>query len=99
MNKYSCASNLKGWLDIINNENEPGFEYEIKILIYSISTIIQRNILKDDIGYLLNVCIELLNSQGYNAKFELKKETKIWNIKNTWFYFSYYHLPYNRLIL
>ena len=76
LNKYSCASNLKGWLDIINNENEPGFEYEIKILIYSISTIIQRNILKDDIGYLLNVCIELLNSQGYNAKFELKKETK-----------------------
>ena len=67
---------IKLWLEIINKEDEPGFEYEIKIIIYSISLIIQRGIIKNDINDFLNLSIELLKSQEYNAKYEIKKNDK-----------------------
>ena len=67
---------IKLWLEIINKEDEPGFEYEIKIIIYSISLIIQHGIIKNDINDFLNLSIELLKSQEYNAKYEIKKNDK-----------------------
>ena len=76
LSQINNGNALKQWLGIINEEDEPGFEYEIKIIIYSISMVIQRGIIKNDINDLLNLSIELLKSQEYNAKYELRKNIK-----------------------
>ena len=76
LSQINNGNALKQWLGIINEEDEPGFEYEIKIIIYSISMVIQRGIIKNDINDLLNLSIELLKSQEYNAKYELRKNNK-----------------------
>ena len=76
LSQINNGNALKQWLGIINEEDEPGFEYEIKIIIYSISMVIQRGIIKNDINDLLNLSIELLKSQEYNAKYELRKNYK-----------------------
>ena len=67
---------LNNWLELINDYNEASFEYEIKIIIYSIGVIIQKGIIKGNIENLLNICIELLKCQRKNATFELKKNYK-----------------------
>ena len=66
---------LKTWLQIIIRENEIIFEYEIKIIIYSICMIIKNNIIKGDIQYLLDICVHLLKCQEKNGKYEIKKYT------------------------
>ena len=75
MKKSKNENSLKYWLELIKKENEPGFEYEIKIIIFSICTIIQKKVIFSDseVEYLLNICIDLLNCQEMNAKFEFKK--------------------------
>ena len=70
------AYSLKYWLKLINDEDQAGFEYEIKIIIYTICIIIQKGIIKNDINNLLNISIELLKSQEFNAKYEIKKKEK-----------------------
>ena len=79
LRKYNNENLLNDWLQILIKENEAGFEYEIKIIIYSISIIIEKNIINGDIKfmqYLLNTSIQLLKCQENNAKFEYKKKTK-----------------------
>ena len=78
LKKSKNETSLKHWLELIKKENEPGFEYEIKIIIFSICTIIQKNLIFEDseVEYLLNICIDLLNCQEMNAKFEFKKNFK-----------------------
>ena len=81
LKKTSNENNLKKWLGIIVKENEIIFEYEIKIIIYSICIIIKNGIITGDIQYLLNIGIDLLKCQEKNGKYELKKNTrKILNI-------------------
>jgi len=76
LQKTNNENSLKDWLQILIKENEAGFEYEIKIIIYSICIIIQKGIINGDIQYLLNICIKLLKCQENNAKFEFKKKMK-----------------------
>ena len=76
LSQINNGNALKLWLEIINTEDEPGFEYEIKIIIYSLSILIQRGIIKNDITDFLNLSIELLKAQEYNAKYEIKKNDK-----------------------
>ena len=67
---------LSNWLELIRDYNEAGFEYEIKIIIYSIRVIIQKGIINGNIENLLNMCVDLLKCQRKNATFELKKNDK-----------------------
>ena len=76
LQKTKSENCLKDWLELVVKENEAGFEYEIKIIIYSISLVIQKGIFNGNIEYLLNVCIDLLKCQENNSKFELKKNLK-----------------------
>ena len=76
LNRTNNGDSLKYWLYIINKENEPGYEYEIKIIIYSICMIIQKGIITGNINDLLNISIDLLKKQESNAKFELKKNQR-----------------------
>ena len=76
LKKSKNEDSLKNWLELIKNENEPGFEYEIKIIIFSICTIIEKGIINGDVEYLLNISIDLLNCQEINAKFEFKNNNK-----------------------
>ena len=73
LQRLGNQNSLKYWLKIIKKENEAGFEYEIKIIIYSLSTLIQNNIINDDIQTFLNICIDLLKCQEYNAKLDYQK--------------------------
>ena len=75
LQKSSNEKALKDWLKIIVKENEITFEYEIKIIIYSICMIIKNGVISRDIQYLLNICIDLLKCQEKNGKYELKKNT------------------------
>ena len=75
LQKTKNEDSLKNWLILLINENEAGFEYEIKIIIYSICTIIKNGIINGDIQYLLNICVKLLKCQEDNAKFELKNKS------------------------
>ena len=76
LQKTNNEDSLKNWLKIIIDENEIIFEYEIKIIIYSICLIIKNGIITGDIDYLLNISKDLLICQETNAKFGLKKNTK-----------------------
>ena len=76
LTKNNHGDSLKYWLYIINKEDEAGYEYEIKIIIYSLCIILQKGIIKGDINDLLNIAIELLKSQEFNAKYELKQKEK-----------------------
>ena len=76
LQKTSNENSLKEWLGIIIKENEIIFEYEIKIIIYSICMVIKNGIITSDIQYLLNLGIDLLKCQEKNGKYELKKDTK-----------------------
>ena len=75
LQKASSENELKNWLEIIVKENEIIFEYEIKMIIYSICMIIKNGIITGDIKYLLNISIDLLKCQENNGKYELKKST------------------------
>lgn len=77
LEKTNNNNSLKDWLNIIQKFNEPGFEYEIKVIIYSICAIIEKGVITGDINYLLNVSVELLKCQESNSKFELKKKTEL----------------------
>ena len=72
-NNENC---FKEWLNIIIGDNEPIFEYEIKIIIYTICMIVEKGTLGNDMPIFLNISIELLKIQESNAKYELKKNTK-----------------------
>ena len=74
--KISNQNPLKDYFQILKNENEPGFEYEIKIIIYSLSILITNNIINEDIQDYLDICIDLLKCQEYNAKYDYKKNYK-----------------------
>ena len=75
LQKTKNEGSLKDWLKIIE-ENEIIFEYEIKIIIYSICMAIQKGIITNEINYLLNTCVELLKSQARYGKYELKKNER-----------------------
>ena len=77
LEKTNNKNSLEEWLNLIRKVNEPGFEYEIKVIIYSICVIIEKGIITGDINYLLNVSVELLKCQENNSKFELKKNSKL----------------------
>ena len=70
------ANSLIHWLKIIDDIDEPGFEYEIKIIIYSLCMIIKKGIIKNDINDLLNMSIDLLKPQEYNSKYEIRKNER-----------------------
>ena len=70
------GNSLKYWLKIIDEEDEPGYEYEIKIIIYSICIIIKNGIITGNINDLLDISIELLKDQEHNAKYEIKKKER-----------------------
>ena len=76
LQKTKNENSLNNWLELIKDYNEAGFEYEIKIIIYSIREIIQKGIINGNIEGLLNICIDLLKCQRKNATFELKKNCK-----------------------
>ena len=76
LKKTNNLDNLINWLQIIVKENEIIFEYEIKIIIYSVCMIIKNGIIIDNIELLLNICFDLLKYQEKNGKYELKKKTK-----------------------
>ena len=46
---YNNEKVLKNWLQIIISENEVLFEYEMKILIYSICSIVKKGIIEKEI--------------------------------------------------
>ena len=79
LKKFNNLNLLNDWLQILIKENEAGFEYEIKIIIYSICIIIEKGIINGDIKfmqYLLNISIQFLKCQENNAKFDYKKKIK-----------------------
>jgi hypothetical protein len=76
LQKLKYENDFKKWLEIIVKENEVIFEYEIKIIIYSICIIIKNGIIYGNINDLLNVCVSLLKCQEKNGKYELRKQTK-----------------------
>ena len=69
-------NNLKDWLSIISKINEVYFEYNNKLLVYSICKIIVNGIINGDIDSLLNSCVNILSNQEKNGKYELKKNIK-----------------------
>ena len=77
LEKTNNKNSLEDWLNIIQKENEAGFEYEIKVIIYSICVIIEKGIITGDINYLLNISVELLKCQENNTKYEIKKISKL----------------------
>ena len=76
LTKNNYGDSLKDWLQIINKEDEAGYEYEIKIIVYSICFVIQKGIIKGDINDLLNITVLLLKTQEYNGKYEIRKKNK-----------------------
>ena len=76
LTRTNNANSLKYWLKIIDDVDEPGFEYEIKIIIYSLCMIIKKGIIKNDINDLLNMSIDLLKTQEYNSKYEIRKNER-----------------------
>ena len=76
LQKNNNLDNLINWLQIIVKENEIIFEYEIKIIIYSICKIIKNGIISNNIELLLNIGLDLLKCQEKNGKYELKKKTR-----------------------
>ncbi len=76
LQKTKNGDSLKDWLKIIVDKNEINFEYEIKIIIYSICMNIEKGIITNQIHDLLNVCVDLLKCQEKNGNYELKKKTK-----------------------
>ena len=76
LTKNNYGDSLKDWLQIINKEDEAGYEYEIKIIVYSICIVIQKGIIKGDINDLLNMTVLLLKTQEYNGKYEIRKKNK-----------------------
>ena len=76
LQKNNNLDNLINWLQIIVKENEVIFEYEIKIIIYSICKIIKNGIISNNIELLLNIGLDLLKCQEKNGKYELKKKTR-----------------------
>jgi hypothetical protein len=72
LNRINNANSLFDWLSIIKKNNDRGFEYEIKIIIYSICTTIKKGIINIDRN-LLDICIDLLKKQEENANYEAKK--------------------------
>lgn len=77
LDQTNNRNSLEDWLTLIGKVNEPGFEYEIKVIIYSICAIIEKGVINGDINYLLNVSVELLKRQENNTKFELKKNSEL----------------------
>ena len=77
LEKTNNKNSLEDWLTLIGKVNEAGFEYEIKVIIYSICAIIEKGIIAGDINYLLNISVELLKCQENNTKYELKKRSKL----------------------
>jgi hypothetical protein len=77
LEKTNNKNSLEDWLTLIGKVNEAGFEYEIKVIIYSICAIIEKGIIAGDINYLLNISVELLKCQENNTKYELKKRGKL----------------------
>ena len=76
LKKYSKENEIQNWIKIIIKENDILFQYEIKLIIYSINHIIRNGIIKGDFGFLLNLCLELLLCQKNNSKKEIKKSNK-----------------------
>ena len=76
LQEYFNEKVLKNWLKIIVGENEVIFEYEIKILIYSICLIIKKEIFRNEIYYFLNLGLDLLKCQKKNSLYQLKQKTK-----------------------
>ena len=72
----NIVENLKEWLNIISRINEVYFEYNNKLLLYSICTIIINGVINGDIDSLLNSCVDILLNQEKNGKYELKKNVK-----------------------
>jgi hypothetical protein len=77
LEKTNNKNSLEDWLTLIGKVNEVSFEYEIKVIIYSICVIIEKGIITGDINYLLNISVELLKCQENNSKYELKKNSKL----------------------
>ena len=76
LKKKDSENSLSDWLRIIQKENKPGFEYEIKVIIYSVSTIIKKGIINGDVN-LLDICADLLICQENNGKYDIKNKKKI----------------------
>lgn len=72
-NNENC---FKEWLNIIVEDNEVIYEYEIKVILYSICMLIKKGMLGNDMPFFLNISVELLKMQEINGKYELKKNTK-----------------------
>ena len=78
---YNNEKVLKNWLQIIISKNEVLFEYEIKILIYSICSIVKKGIIEKENYYLIYLGLDLLKCQKYNSNYLLNKNTKkLYNI-------------------
>ena len=77
LDQTNNRNSLEDWLTLIGKVNEPSFEYEIKVIIYSICAIIEKGVINGDINYLLNISVELLKCQENNTKFELKKNSEL----------------------
>ena len=78
--KYNNEKVLKNWLKIIISENEASFEYEIKILIYSICSIVKKGLIEKEIYYLNYLGLDLLKCQTYNSNYLLNKNSRKINI-------------------
>ena len=76
LKKKNSENSLNDWLRIIQKENKPGFEYEIKVIIYSVSMIIKKGIINGDVN-LLDICADLLTCQENNGKYDIKNKNKI----------------------
>ena len=76
LNNYYNEKVLKTWLKVIIKENDVTYEYEIKVLIYSICFIIKKEIFKNENCCLINLGLDLLNCQTKNSKYQLKRKTK-----------------------
>ena len=76
LKEYFNEKVLKNWLKIIIDENDVIFEYEIKILIYSICLIIKKEIFINEIYYFINLGLDLLKCQKRNSLYQLKQKTK-----------------------
>ena len=76
LREYYNEKALKNWLKIIISQNDVIFEYEIKILIYSICFIIKKEIFKNENYYFIYLGLDLLKCQTRNSKYQLKQKTK-----------------------
>ena len=81
LRKYHNESSLKRWLKILIKHNNIFFDYEIKILIYSLCSIIKKGLIQDDIHIIINLGLDLLKCQTMNCKYQTKKD-KINNIES-----------------